>query len=223
MENTLTNLSFHDWVPYVFDHEVGGPEWYFDIKVSHWQGSPAVVVAYLTQLFEDPLTSVGSYSDEQLSQGFWYVASNGASDYMFAVLNEQVPLEARLRCIRSFVDLFQKLFAVRCSPHLSHLDEPGANPLNVTCYMWWDILPIGGQPDVASRREIDEACLQVMEQGLNLESIACQESSLHGLGHWQHQYPQRVDQVIDPFLAAHPNLRPELLGYAKSARRGCVQ
>jgi hypothetical protein len=89
--------------------------------------------------------------------------------------------------------------------------------------MWWDILPIGGQPDVASRREIDEACLQVMEQGLNLESIACQESSLHGLGHWQHRYPQRVDQVIDPFLAAHPNLRPELLAYARSARRGCVQ
>lgn len=223
MEKALANLSFDDWVVHVFDHEVGGPPWYFDLNAAHWQGPPAIVLDYLTRLFEDPLPSVGSYSDEQLSQGFWYVASNGASDYMFALLDEQARLEARLRCIRSFAELFQKLFAVRCSSHLSHLDEPGANPLNIACYMWWDILPIGGQPDVASRKEIDEACLEVMEEGLNLESIACRESALHGLGHWQQQYPRRTEHVINAFLRAHPELRPELLSYARSARRGCVQ
>lgn len=139
---------------------------------------------------------------------------------MFALLNERVRLEARLRCIRSFTDLFQKLFAVWCSSHLSHLDEPGANPLNVACYLWWDILPIGGQPDAASRKEIDETCLVVMEEGLNLDSIACQESALHGIGHWQPQYPQRAEHVINAFLGAHPELRLELLCYARSARRG---
>ena len=36
-----------------------------------------------------------------------------------------------------------RLFAPRCSAHLSHLDrgEMIAGPLNTLCYMWWDILP----------------------------------------------------------------------------------
>lgn len=142
---------------------------------------------------------------------------------MVALLDEWVRLEARLRCIRSFADLFQKLFAVRCSSHLSHLDEPGANPL---------ILPVtcGGTSCRSApnrtwllRKEIDETCLVVMEEGLNLDSIACQESALHGIGHWQPQYPQRAEHVINAFLGAHPELRLKLLSDARSARRGCVQ
>ena len=77
MENALTNLSFDDWVAHVFDHEVGGPQWYFDTDAEYWQGPPAVTVAYLTQLFEDLMPYVGSYSDQQLNQGFWYLVSNG--------------------------------------------------------------------------------------------------------------------------------------------------
>jgi hypothetical protein len=219
----LTNLSFDKWLVHVFDHEVGGPQWYFAVDAQYEETSTAVTVAYLTQLFEDPLPYVGSYSDEQLNQGFWYILSNGASDYMFALLDEQVPLEARQQGIRSFMHLFEKLFAVRCSAHLSHLDEPGANPLNLACYMWWDIMPIAAQPGVAARREIDEECLQVMESILSLDSLACQESALHGLGHWQHYYSQPVEKAIDVFIAAHPKLRPELLSYAKIARQGCVQ
>lgn len=223
MENSLTNLSFDEWIVHVFDHEAGGPQWYFGVDAEYRQAPPAVTVAYLTHLFEDPVPHVGGYSDAQLNQGFWYIASNGASDYMFALLDEQVPLEARQRCIRSFVQLFEKLFAVKCSAHLSHLDEQGANPLNTACYMWWDIMPLVGQPDVATQRRIDEECLRAMERVLSLDSVACQESSLHGLGHWQHHYPQRVEKAIDAFVAARPKLRPELLSYAKNARRGYVQ
>ncbi|MEW5976774.1 MAG: hypothetical protein AB1898_13305 [Acidobacteriota bacterium] len=219
----LSYLSFEDWVAHTFDHEVSGQLWYFEASAEYWQGPPALTVAYLTRLFEAPLSFLGSYSDEQLNQGFWYLASNGASDYMFALLEEEVLLEQRVRCIDGFAVLFEKLFAVKCSPHLSHLDEPGRNPLNASCYMWWDLLPFCGQPGVAARKEIDEACLRAMEATLSLESIACWESALHGLGHWRHFYPQRVADVVDAFLSTHSEVRADLLRYAHSARHGCVQ
>lgn len=216
-------MTFDEWVVHVFDHPASDPKWYFDLDAEYWHGPPAAVVAYLTRLFEDPGPHVARYSNEQLGQGFWYVASNGASGYMFALLDEQVELEARVRCVRAIGALFARLFAPRCSPHLSHLDEPGANPLNVSCYMWWDLIPFLGRPDDPSRREIDDACLGVMERTLDLDSIACRESALHGLGHWHGGYPRRVESAIDAFLTAHPDLRPELVRYAQSARSGCVQ
>jgi hypothetical protein len=222
MSNPLTNLSFDEWLVHVFDHEVRQPQWYFAVDAQYWEAPAAATVAYITRLFEDPIPYVCSYSNEQLNQGFWYILSNGASDYMFALLDEQVSLEARRRCIRSFVSVFEKLLAARCSAHLSHLDEPGADTLNLACYMWWDIIPIAPQPSVVAHREIDEECLQVMENILNLDSLACQESALHGLGHWQHHYSQTIEKIIGEFITRQPNLRPELLSYAKSARTGCV-
>jgi hypothetical protein len=34
---------------------------------------------------------------------------------------------------------------------------------------------------------------------------------------------RRVESAVDAFLAAHPDLRPELVQYARSARSGCVE
>jgi hypothetical protein len=62
-----------------------------------------------------------------------------------------------------------------------------------------------------------------MTETLNIESIACQESALHGLGHWQAAYPAEVELIIDRFLSSHRELRPETVIYAKIARCGCVQ
>jgi hypothetical protein len=52
----------------------------------------------------------------------------------------------------------------------------------------------------------DPDILQVMGSTLQLDSIACRESALHGLGHWQHQYPQRVGEIIDKFSMSQPDL-----------------
>ena len=38
----------------------------------------------------------------------------------------QGPLDARLRCVRALSVVYRELFAARCTPHLSHLDEAGA-------------------------------------------------------------------------------------------------
>ena len=126
----------------------------------------------------------------------------------------------RKRGLRSLYTLFEQCFARRCSPHLSHLDEPGANLLNVLCYMWWDIYP--AHYTSSQNVEEHEILLGVMEKVLRMDSDACRESALHGLGHWQMGYPERVRATIDEFLARNQAIRPELKHYALQARQGQV-
>jgi hypothetical protein len=219
--------SFEDWVKYVFDHPVyeQKQQWYFEVDAPHWneEDNPAATVSYITQLFQNAADVCKPYSDAQLNQGFWFLVSNAGSNHMFTLLSNRVPVPDRERCIQSMVDVFRDLFGVRCSHHLSHTlrtYDSAVNPLNSACYMWWDIIPIGGSQ--SNDRWLNEACLDVMEQTLQLKSIACQESALHGLGHWQVSNPERVQGIIDRFLKANPNIVPALKTYALSARGGCV-
>jgi hypothetical protein len=100
--------------------------------------------------------------------------------------------------------------------------EYEANPLNSICYMWWDIAPLYGKSGDPAREALDDAALEVMEKCLSLPAPACQEGALHGLGHWQHAYPERVTTAINAYLNASASLPPELVAYARNARRGCV-
>lgn len=206
---------------YVFDHPVDHtlPEWFWDSEALVWNelADPATTVQYLTQLFENPASLLAPYSDAQCNQGLWFLGSNACSSHMFALNHGGVPMPDRLRCAGAMGTLFEQLFAVRCSPHLSHRDEPGANPLNSVCYMWWDVLPVD-----ASFPQMADTLLGVMIRSLALDSVACQESALHGLGHWRGD-ESHVRQTIDDFLARSPDLRPDLRQYALSARGGCVQ
>jgi hypothetical protein len=180
----VNDLTFEEWVTFVFDHPIDDSrlEWYWALDADWWDGPAPLTVDYLTQVFENTLSLFAPYSDSQLNQGLWYLASNACSNHMFALMDASVPWPARERCIRSFQLLYRDCFARRCTPHLSHLDEPGAGPLNSVCYMWWDMLPVAGGPDDPARMELDSAILQVMENALHLDSIACRESALHGLG-----------------------------------------
>jgi hypothetical protein len=224
MGKQLTNLTFEHWLRHVFDHPVEPlkQEWYWDIDRDCWEEDTAESVQFMTQAFENAAMAFEPYSDAQLNQGLWFLASNACSNHMFALMNESIPLSLRARCVASMHQLYEQCFARRCSPHLSHLDERGANPLNLVCYMWWDIIPIAGKPDDPARASLDQAILQVMESTLQLDSLACRESALHGLGHWQMQYPKRVGEIIDRFSMKHPHLPEKLEAYMRAAYTGYV-
>jgi len=222
MEGALESLSFEDWVTHVFDHDVTDPQWYFEPDAPFWAAPAGLTLAHMTRLFEDPRAYLSTYDDERLNQGFWYLVSNAGSNHMFALTDTSAPLAARIRCVESFAPLFRELFAARCSTHLSHLSPLEVNPLNGACYMWWDIIPFTGAPHDPEHRELDAAALSVMETILSLASVACQESALHGLGHWCSSYPDRVGAIIDHALARAHGWPPALTAYAQSARRGCV-
>lgn len=221
-------MNFPEWVIYNFDHPVTEPAWCWSDE-GDWEAPDLEmpqIAAYLTRLFAESGTVLLPYSDAQVGQGLQVLINNCLSDDIFSLREPEVPLEDRLRGIRAMEDLFRDCFASRCSPHLSHLDEPDASPLNGICYMWWDILAITAEahfrPERPDSIAVDQACLSVLQKTLETNSVACQESALHGLSHWSYYYPE-IESVVDAFLARHPNLRPELRSYAKSARHGRVQ
>jgi hypothetical protein len=206
------------WVARVFDHPGEGPEWYRDPNADLAEPEAASSIRFLTALLREPARYLARYTDSQLARGLWYLIDNACSTYALTLLECDVDIRARLRCIAAIPTLFADVFAKRCAPQLSNGDTGGANPLNTTCYMWWDIFPSWGSP----RRDVDESLLSAMAAVVNLESLACQESGLHGLGHWQSAYPERVCEIIDRFLG-RGSPPDELRRYAISARQGCVQ
>ncbi len=221
---TKTDLSYEEWIDYVFDHAVPFYEqaWYVDPKADWWDPTPEQAIAYLTRLFNDPGALVDQFADSQIAQGLYYLVSSGASSHCVALTNESVAIQQRLGCIHAMLLLFIKLFEPRCRPVLSHRDEAGGNGLNRVCYMWWDVMPLAALAKPSDRDPVHDACLSVMRSTLALPNPACQESALHGLGHWAHAYPEFTSATIDGYLTANPNLRPELAGYAQAARSGCV-
>jgi hypothetical protein len=222
---TRTDLSYDDWINYVFDHAVPFYEqpWYFEPDGDWWNPHPEQAIDYLTRLFENPEPLTEQFADSQIGQGLYFLVSASAGSYCRFLTDGSVPIEARVACIEAMDSVFARLFQPRCEPILSHLDEPGGNELNKICYMWWDIVAVGAISKPNRADPINEACLGVMRDTLKLPNPACQENALHGLGHWAHVYPEFTGTAIDAYLAADPKPRPELVRYAQAARSGCVQ
>jgi hypothetical protein len=101
------------------------------------------------------------------------------------------------------------------------IDAAPKNALSDVCFMWWDVFPGG----LSSLREeefdaVDEAFIGVMIECLGIEHLACQESALHGLGHFGGPWVKRAQAAIDAWLAGHGG--SPLRGYALAAREGNV-
>jgi hypothetical protein len=214
--------AFDDWLDECFYYQ--DPERDSDADASARELPAAVTVEYLTRLFRTPLECVGRFSDRKLNDGLWYLVSADCSNHMFALVDDSVPEAEQVACIESMKHLYTELFASRCTDVTSHgqsqADE--ISPLNTVCYMWWDIIPIYGRPEQPSRASLDEAVLKVMEEALTLPSQACQESALHGLGHWASHYPDRVRSVVAEYLATQ-QVAAALREYAVAAGQGRVQ
>lgn len=230
MSPELTHLSFEEWIVHVFDHPTTGQSWYFALDADWWDAAadPASAIRYLTALFEDPVALLEPYTDAQINQGLWFLLDTSGSEHARQLANPQVPWADRARCVAAMQIIFADLLAPRCTPHLGHLTDgycADVGPLNMVCYMWWDILPVSAccEQHIDQRDDqLSAACLPVMEQILTLNSLACRESALHGLGHWCVYHEDRVHAIIDAFLHANPDLPPELRDYAERARTGCV-
>jgi hypothetical protein len=220
----LQNLTFNDWLEHSFGREVRFHQapWYFDPDHDWWDPLPTEAVSHLTRLFEDPDPPLQGFANSQIAQGLTYLVDTSASGDYGWLCSTEVAVKDRVRCVKSVATLFTKLFEPRCSTSLSHLNEADAGTLNYVCYMWWDAFPSLARADDPHRPTIHKSALHTMDRILNLNSIACQESALHGLGHWQRHYNEMVTQIIDRFCETHSKTDPRLLAYAQSARSGCV-
>lgn len=218
-EAVLSERDIDAWAKDAFDHPVTYPAWHWSDDAQDFPDSEHTL-RMMTAVYSNPERFLGHYSDAQLNQGLNMLASNACSNASFSFSNRCIALELRCVGLRAIGNLFELLFAKRCSRTLDEWDAPGASPLDSVCYMWWDIFPfVGGSSAVEETR----ICLSIMEQSLASPSEVCQYSALHGLGHWFYGTPEMTVPLLDRYMQTHPSLHPRLRAYAALARVGEVQ
>ncbi len=218
----LDDDTFERWLDLAFTRPVH--DWSDEEIAFVDQMDSADQVACVERILTDPGKAFGAVTDEEINRGLWSVIGADV-DYMRALLEPPVPWPQRKRVIELIPPFFSDFMTSRCDEHLSHQDrnEQGGRPLNSICYMWWDCMPTWGSDEGGKSTEMHHTLIACMEQILAIPHMACQESALHGLGHWSGQYPDEVARIVDAYLVRNPNLPDGLKNYALSARCGCLQ
>lgn len=204
MSLNLNNYSFDEWIEFVFNHPIASENadaWYWDDDWE-WEAEEAEhIIKYCIRLFRNPNFLLEKFSSEQINQGFWFLL--GATEQLQNWLwNRGIDWKLREDCIMSMVGVFEQMFI--------------QNPIEDACYMWWDLLrDFSDDQDPKTK----DAMLAALSQILKLDSIDCQVSALHGLGHLEHSGKRKV---IEQFLEAQPNLDDEMRDYATAAMKGRV-
>lgn len=223
----LTDLTFEQWIAHAFDHAVpsGLPEWYWDDDLDFWPAEPSQATEYLARLFTSGADLLRPFSNDQIAQGLDYLVNTSVGMHP-DLSNRSVPAAARAALWDSVFLFFRDVLRPRALPVLGHLSEDGCtDPLTMRTYMWWEGFPATSAPGDPDQPMLIAAEMRCLEQVLGLESVACAEAALHGLGHWAHDPaggPAAV-AIIDAFIGSAQSARPELLAYAKAARSGCIQ
>ena len=218
------SFTFDEWLKWAFDHPVAAQvkdEWWWHEpdadEGGRWLDRPPIqALTFVTRLFENPLPHLSLYTDAQIDQALWFIVSETNSKHFKWLMDGRVDLSLRKRCIRSIENLSRALFAPRCSDDVIH----GTKPLDSICYMLWDLGLHGGFPEVRDS-EIDKEAVNTLARIIEIQSIACQQSALHGLGHLVQDARFGCD-IIQKYLDDHPDLRNDIRKYAECALVGKV-
>ncbi|MEX0885253.1 MAG: hypothetical protein WD009_02335 [Phycisphaeraceae bacterium] len=221
------DISFDHWLAHVFDHPVPAPgksEWWFSLEIEDWdaEADPSRTVRYLTLFFRKPEVLTPRFSRGQIDQGLDYLVSPGASSHMHAWTNTDLPWPPRRTCIGAMYTLYEKLIAPVYGNDLASADHGDVDRRNYACHMWWDVIPLWPDRKHPDYQGLLDAVLGVFRRTLELESEACLESVLHGLGHWHHDVPERTEPIVRNFLRKRRDISPELREYAERAAVGQV-
>jgi hypothetical protein len=221
----MDGLDFDTWVKQLFEEEEQGGYLSHVLNSSLARGADVplehatVALGYVTRLFEEGAWVLADYRTWLIGRGLdsLLVSSGSAFEDMLVADDERISWDERARCIRAVYTFFADVLA----PRLDGQPErpPEQYPLWGTCFMWWgEYWPLC-LADAVARRET----LATVERILSLDSRPCQESCLHGLGHWHLHWPDEVEPIVDRFLASHPKLPRPVREYAEQARCGAVQ
>ena len=214
----LDKFSFEQWVGFVFDHpakDTDAKEWYWQ-EAWEYEVSNEFVLKYMTRLFRNPTFLLEAYSSEQLEQGFWFL--HKPSGFLAEGMSDpNVAWTLRRECVVSMGNLFEKLFAI------DPLDDSA-------CFIWWDLLiedcfgnyHTRWHPLIVDDKDapLQQIIFETLCRILQLDSMECQKSALHGLSHLNHELSK---ETIRNFLDKHSTMDEELKEYAVKCMYGEVQ
>ncbi|RYG32951.1 hypothetical protein EON81_19415 [bacterium] len=212
-------FSFEEWVKYVFDHPTEPPERWWSSSAIDWgeEANPERTLEYLIRLFSEPEFLITRFSRAQIDQGLAFVTSSW--NHMFVWREEKIPWPERRRGLDAMIPLYIKLLApVYGDDRGWGQSSPSERP-TFACYMWWENIPLYGGLEHPDRDRINDAVLHVFEEVLKMDSEACLESVIHGLGHWFLYLPERTTPLILRFLE-RTDISPGLRRYATNALTG---
>lgn len=235
--------SFEEWVEYCFVHgqrDFNGtskddPEAIQQLEKRFVLMDRAVVVGYLTRLFESPSFIADRYTDDQIADATWFLFGEGSQFTSFKGAN--VAEDAQARCVRAVATLYTDLFDRVCGQRGTDLNTAfhGQRGIDCAVYMIWDM---GGLeftvmfPD--SPPHLIEPGISVLETVLTkCHSSACLASALHGIGHViginiggnsasEQAKLDRFRGMVDSFLETR-EVPDWLRTYACDARTGNIQ
>lgn len=193
------DLSFEDWLDFVFDsnREDESKE-----IATRWDlnADLEIFVKHCIRLFENPDFLSDRYSPEQLEGGFFNCILSSGFSLDWWIWNKENSPELRRRFIFSSINVFEKVFT--------------KNPLEHSCFMWWDCLR-----DFSDDKDpkVIEWMFSALSEILKIDSFSCQMSALHGLGHIEHKEKKNL---IEKFLRQNPNFEDK--EYALAAIEGNV-
>lgn len=222
-------FSYEEWVEAMFNTPCLGYEWYCDNDTVYNEIendlSSLEKIQYLTRLFENAEKDLSKFNDQQVGDGLWYLISGNFSLYIHMLDEKDVDWVEKERLIEEMYAIFANFF----DKILLDKEDEQCYFTGLVCNMWWDLMPVALRFG-CERGEGDQLFLDVMKRILQLKSIDCQESALHGLGHWHKAYPKIVEDIIDEYIKKIQNefkkdknfAINEILQYALQAREGKV-
>src|SRR5688500_15792399 len=98
---------YDEWLSFAFDHEVTDPQWHFQPGSPHFEGSETDYAVLIEETFRNSGRDLRRFSDAQVNQGVWFLASPSCSDFMFALRDGSAPLAAKVSGIQSILDLYK--------------------------------------------------------------------------------------------------------------------
>ena len=203
--------KFQRWIRFLFDRDDPKGQWrFYDSPMMLL--TDAQTVHYTHRLCATAETELAPYSEIQIAHGLHFVFDCNF-DYAYALRDGEVEIELKLKAIASMATLFRDCLNARCTPS-SKLDQ--------VCFHFWDETPLSWCERNPHKEKIYAAVADVMRQCLNLSTVCCVESALHGLGHLRSYYPEAAG-IVRHFLNTTQRTDPNLLRYAEAAERGMVQ
>lgn len=215
------SMNIAEFTEYLFDRSANGTEWYFSNEHEDPSVAKDLLVRLAAETFRGIAKTSSQFDERQVCMGLQYLVNPSCGPIPYLYLDTSIDFSLRRDAIIGMETVFRDVFS-----HLNvgrTLYQNGKNaPLSYreTCYMWWDLFPRHGAPRKPDLEQTDTVICQTICSILKIDNLACQESALHGLGHWFSSRPDEVVEAVETFL---PRTPVELRQYAIDAMQGRVQ